>query len=424
MMLALSYFFEITVIVMSLFWLYGKKVRITIPVVGIIAIYMVFFANMVIFDWNHMWSILIYLAIFIFCKLEFNSRLKATVGYNILMLLILGGNQILIASILELLPCEIQGQELYNFIINISTFLIVYVLYKKVNIHDVLNNMRFNNTVVKGLLVAIIGIGIAYFIYAKANSVISGSEYLMFFLLAIVIVFLAGTWEQYRIKAHEKEMELRTHELYAATYQKLIDTIRVRQHEYDNHIHTIINLRYTYDTYEDLKNAQMEYMDALLEDNKHTKLLSSGNKTFIAFLYGKILLLEEAGIQCEYKIKIEQLDAEMPVYKMIEIVNNLIANAQDAVESNVQNERVVKIIAYENDDTIHFEVWNYGDPISSDYISKCFKKGVSSKGKGRGLGLYNIKRICKKYSADVMFENRMSENRNWVCFIIKIPKSS
>lgn len=73
MILALSYFFEITVIVMSLFWLYGKKVRITVPVVGIVAFYMVFFATMIIYDWNHMWSILIYLVIFIFCKLEFNS---------------------------------------------------------------------------------------------------------------------------------------------------------------------------------------------------------------------------------------------------------------------------------------------------------------------------------------------------------------
>ena len=41
MILVLSYFFEIAVIVMCLFWLYGQKMHITIPVVGIVTIYMI-----------------------------------------------------------------------------------------------------------------------------------------------------------------------------------------------------------------------------------------------------------------------------------------------------------------------------------------------------------------------------------------------
>lgn len=424
MILVLSYFFEIAVIVMCLFWLYGKKMHITIPVVGIVTIYMTFFSIMVIYNWNHVWSMLFYLIIFIFCKLEFKSRLKSSIVHIVVMLLLLGGIQILIATILELLPWNVSGRELYSFIINISAFLIMCILYKTVHIHDILTNMRFDSTLAKAILTVTIGIGIVYFIYAKVSLVISSSEYLMLFLLTIVIIFLVGVWERYKIKAHEKEMELHTYELYADTYQKLIDTIRARQHEYDNHIHTIINLRYTYDTYEDLINAQTDYIHEIRKDDKHTKLLSTGNKVFIAFLYGKILSLEEVGIQCEYKIKIEQLTAEMPVYKMIEIISNLIDNAKDAVGGVTQNERIIKIIAYEAEDAIHFEVWNCGEPISSDYISKCFKKGVSSKGKGRGLGLYNIKQCCKKYRADVAFENRDSDNKNWVGFMIKIPKSS
>ena len=68
MILVLSYFFEIAVIVMCLFWLYGKKIHITIPVVGIVTIYMTFFSIMVIYNWNHVWSMLFYLIIFIFCR--------------------------------------------------------------------------------------------------------------------------------------------------------------------------------------------------------------------------------------------------------------------------------------------------------------------------------------------------------------------
>lgn len=423
MMLAISYLGEIIAILICLFWLHGKRIRISIPVISLTAVYLIFFATMLIYRLDHIWSVLIYPIIYFFCIWEFKDKFKPAIGYCIFMLLIVGMFQILVATILELLSFNIDRSELYSLLINLFAFIMIYVMYKFVHIHHILANMHIDSFFMKSLLSVIIGGGMVYFIIMKINPTISGTEYFAYYILTIIIIFLVGTWEKYRIKANEKELELRTSELYADAYQTLIDTIRARQHEYDNHIHTIINQRYICNTYEDLVEAQKEYIDSINAENKHVKLLRSGNKTFIAFLYGKILSLEEKGIESEYKIEIDQLEAEMPVYKMIEIVNNLLVNAQEAIELSSQTEKKIKFVAYETKEVIDFEVWNCGEPINSDNISKCFKKGVTSKGKNRGLGLYNVKQICDRYHADIAFENRMLENKNWITFIIKIPKS-
>ena len=133
--------------------------------------------------------------------------------------------------------------------------------------------------------------------------------------------------------------------------------------------------------------------------------------------------MEEKSIECQYAIQIEQLVAPMPVYKMIEICNNLLLNAQEALLASDENVRIVKIFAHEDDKSITIEVWNNGKPISFDVMGKYFKKGVSSKGKMRGLGLYNVKRTCDEYHADILFDNKYLENRNWITFSVKIPKS-
>ena len=53
-----------------------------------------------------------------------------------------------------------------------------------------------------------------------------------------------------------------------------------------------------------------------------------------------------------------------------------------------------------------------------------FDKGVSSKGEGRGIGLYNVKQLAKKYKIDFMVENKIYEDENYICFSVIIGKST
>ena len=113
----------------------------------------------------------------------------------------------------------------------------------------------------------------------------------------------------------------------------------------------------------------------------------------------------------------------MPVYRFIEIVSNLLNNACEALQGPIDVEEPVWLIVNETTGEIYTEVLNRSEPIGMDYLSSCFQKGKSSKGVGRGLGLYNIRLICEEYKAVISCENKLIEQKNWISFTIRIPKT-
>ena len=339
------------------------------------------------------------------------------------MIFLIGICQIFAALLGSILHIAVEDPELFGVLTNGITFAIIFLLYKSIDLGKVLPNVKVKGGFIKQFLIIITTGGLAYVVYAKIFRRVDLTEALIYFGFTIIIVIFTYLWGKYKTEALERQVELKLYQDYSNTYDELILSIRSRQHEYDNHLQTILNQKYVYNTYEDLVAAQSTYIQKIVSNDKYSKLLRSGNKTFIAFLYGRFLQMEEKSIECQYAIQIEQLVAPMPVYKMIEICNNLLLNAQEALLASDENVRIVKIFAHEDDKSVTIEVWNNGKPISFDVMGKYFKKGVSSKGKMRGLGLYNVKRTCDEYHADILFDNKYLENRNWITFSVKIPKS-
>lgn len=67
---------------------------------------------------------------------------------------------------------------------------------------------------------------------------------------------------------------------------------------------------------------------------------------------------------------------------------------------------------------------NPHEKLKISELKKMFDKGVSSKGEGRGIGLYNVKQLAKKYKIDFMVENKIYEDENYICFSVIIGKST
>ena len=68
-------------------------------------------------------------------------------------------------------------------------------------------------------------------------------------------------------------------------YEELIKTIRLRQHEYKNHLAAILATHYTYKSYDKLVKAQAKYCDRLVQENKFTSLLILGDVVLVGFLH-------------------------------------------------------------------------------------------------------------------------------------------
>lgn len=411
MVLGISYILEIMAMICGLHWLYNTKINISIPTIGTVAGYMMLFGAINYWQMNHLWSLLIYGLLGVFCKIQFHAKWRSIIGHLVAVIFLIGICQIFAALLGSILHIAVEDPELFGVLTNGITFAIIFLLYKSIDLGKVLPNVKVKGGFIKQFLIIITTGGLAYVVYAKIFRRVDLTEALIYFGFTIIIVIFTYLWGKYKTEALERQVELKLYQDYSNTYDELILSIRSRQHEYDNHLQTILNQKYVYNTYEDLVAAQSTYIQKIVSNDKYSKLLRSGNKTFIAFLYGRFLQMEEKSIECQYAIQIEQLVAPMPVYKMIEICNNLLLNAQEALLASDENVRIVKIFAHEDDKSITIEVWNNGKPISFDVMGKYFKKGVSSKGKMRGLGLYNVKRTCDEYHADILFDNKYLENR-------------
>ncbi|MDE6847469.1 MAG: GHKL domain-containing protein [Lachnospiraceae bacterium] len=422
MVRAIYLLFEILAIIVCLFWLFGKKLKITRRMVCVIMIHIGVFIVSDCIGYNSLFSIIVYIVIAGYAGIEFKRALYEILIRVAVMILLCAGIQMASVFLMENLSRGISGTELGNLYVNLITVLIFYILYKKINIQGVVTYIKGEQRKAKILLTGVFCIAVSYILNAKRNAGVLVIDYLLFFMMAIIIVFLIGAWEKYRIQVQEKKIEIEVHEIYADSYKNLIDEIRVRQHEFDNHLQTIINQRYTCHTYEELVRAQSEYICVLSSDNRYNKLLQQGNYVYIGFLYGKLVSLEQQGITIDYRINIASLKSGMPVYKMIEITNDLLNNACEALILPVCIPEPICLWLDESENGITLEVRNIGVPLSMDMIGECFKKGYSKKGNGRGLGLYNVKRIAEQYSALIECRNVMMNQRNWISFMIKIQK--
>ena len=422
MVVGIGLLFEILALIVCLFWLCGEKIRITYNMAGMIAIHIGLYTICYYVGYENLFTFFTFVLLIGYAMIEFQIHFGQAVVKVIIMALLCMTFLTIIALLLELVYPGLTETVWGNLYANLLLLLTVYFLYKRIDLQGVITYVKGESRTAAILLTGVFCFAAFYILSAKRSMVYSVVDYLLFLVMAIVIIFLIGIWERSRMQMKEKQIEIDVHEIYAASYQKLIDEIRVRQHEFDNHLQAIINQQFTCSTYEELTHVQSEYIQAITYDNRYNKLLGQGNSVYLGFLYGKLVSMEEQGIDVGYKVSIGQLQCDMPVHKIIEITSDLLNNACEALTLSTDIPQPVYLQMEETKKDIVLEIRNVGEPLSPNFVGECFKKGYSKKGSGRGLGLYNVKIIVNQYGADIGFQNLMINHHNWISFTVTIQK--
>ena len=240
--------------------------------------------------------------------------------------------------------------------------------------------------------------------------------------ILVFIVILCIHALLYKIKYQEKQAELEAYKTYSAAFSDLITQIRARQHEFDNHISALCNLHYICKDYDELVSEQSKYAKDVISNNRFHRLLVSGNPVIAGFLYGKLSSIQEQGIEVTYTFHISEFTSKIPVYLVVELIGNLLKNAVEAVKTQ-QVEKQIHLSCTENENEFCLGVRNRSEKIPFDEMGRFFEKGYSSKGSGRGLGLYNVKEICEKYGVDIVCDNTEIDDKNWFFIELHIKKS-
>lgn len=414
---------EALAVILCLHALYGKKFDFDKLTVGFIAFDCLFMTAIRIFKWNQMISMVVYVMILIYCLLEFGKDIRAAIVNIVLFVVIISSMQIVVSMIFFVMHILYAVNESLRVLaVNFIILLLIALIYKKFDIlRRVSLFLQRKEVLILITFILEFGVIITLLLNSKNFNGVFPKNYIVLIIFLIFIAVLCLNAILYKAKYQEKKSELDAYKTYSKVFEELITDIRIKQHEFDNHINALCNLHYVCTDYDELVKEQSKYAKDVVNDNKFNKLLTSGNSVLSGFLYGRLRSIENMGIDVTYRLHVIELPAKVPAYIIIELIGNLLNNAVDALQKN-SIEKKLHIECVEEEKHISILVRNTSEYITYKEIEKFFERGYSSKGEKRGLGLYHVKEVCDKYNISILCENRQIDKFNWITFELHIGK--
>lgn len=227
-------------------------------------------------------------------------------------------------------------------------------------------------------------------------------------LLVVIILFLSTVCTYSAVITEKKEKDrLETENSFKPILEDYLNQLRASEHEYKNHLNAIYSMILV-ESDDDIKEKVQGYIGGIKKGDNLNKILYVDNVTLKAVLYSKLREAEDKGIRCDYNILSSLNDSPLNNTELVVVISNLLNNALEAAQDS--EETWVKIDIQEkvrNDKKYYVvEVENSVDYINEVNISSIMNKGYTTKGEGRGFGLYNINKVMKRVNGTIIIEPR------------------
>ncbi|NLZ28637.1 MAG: GHKL domain-containing protein [Firmicutes bacterium] len=302
------------------------------------------------------------------------------------------------SSIILTLACHLAG---YAFV-----FLFLFVLKRKYFQYGfkTLRQLPLDlNTVL--YTVAALTIIFANFIFiintggmASRVNLIYATLLFSFLILTLIFVLVSNRLKQEQRRNRQLEM-------YINTIDEISEELRRFKHNYLNILHGLSG-------YAELKEwGQLrEYIDDLVAGSRKFKMQDIGMLQGIADpgLYGllsaKIGVAESTGIEVNLNIDGEIGETIIKSHELYEVLGIFMDNAIEAVEDLEQKQ--IDIELKRDKGHVNINIANSIDDIPIP-VAGLYRKGYSTKGDGRGSGLWWAQKILGRYKG--VFHNTMFE---------------
>ncbi len=302
-------------------------------------------------------------------------------------------------------PLMIIG-NLIGAVVFISIILFIYYSKLQINFSDDISKKRNAGMLLNALITLfLISPNIVFFVLSSFDI---PKSIIIFNVFALIIFFSLSTYNTYKSNELEiKKNDLEYQKLYNKTLNDLVDGLRTFKHDLSNILDSIGG----YIALNDHKGLK-KYFSELMEDFGVVNNLSSISSTIVnnPSVYGlfisKLYLAEKKGIKIITDITCDLNNTQIKIYEMCKILGILLDNAIEAAYEST--DKVVNITIKES-----YTDNNYLIIIENTYsgiinINDIFKKGVTSKGHGRGIGLWEVKNITNKYKT-VSLHSKVNE---------------
>ena len=188
----------------------------------------------------------------------------------------------------------------------------------------------------------------------------------------------------------------------------LVDSMRANNHDFTNKLHVILGLIQM-----GMYDKAISYIEniTIVQRSAISKIMNAVQEPAVAaLLIGKTARASELNIRfvlregCFYS----NADMQLPSELLVTILGNLIENAFEAMNDNmdydVQKELIFGI--YSRPGAVLITTDDTGVGISEGNLQRIFDNGFSTKGEGRGTGLYQVKEMVERYGGMISVESQ------------------
>lgn len=189
----------------------------------------------------------------------------------------------------------------------------------------------------------------------------------------------------------------------------LVDSMRANNHDFTNKLHVILGL------------LQMQMYDeatryiqniTIVQRSSISKIMNAVSEPAVAaLLIGKTARASELNIKfilregCSYS----GADMHLPAEALVTIIGNLIDNAFEAMNENSDYDAQKELLfgIYSRPGAVLITTDDTGMGISEQDIGRVFENGYSTKGEGRGTGLYQVKTMVEGLGGSITVESQV-----------------
>lgn len=303
-------------------------------------------------------------------------------------------------------------KNLVSILIILSIYFVIKIKYSKLIIERLISLIiNKKSKLVKSILILFyIFITIQLFLNMTGLSDQSYFENNMFLIFALIIMGLL-IFDHYKyIKSEENKKTLLE---FMTTYEKLIDKNRINKHEMLNNL--IILSTYKDKNSKSFQNTLNEMIESYsFEKNKTFRNIGSMPIGMKGIFYYKIGEIEINNLDfifhCSDEVNDYLIDTSNKDYnKCSKLLGIFIDNAIEAAKDSEERKLIVDI--YLENNYLNFYIEN--STKNNPNIHMLRNKNYSTKGSGRGLGLF-IANKMRLQSKTIKYKQYMNSNNNFV----------
>ena len=187
----------------------------------------------------------------------------------------------------------------------------------------------------------------------------------------------------------------------------LVDSMRANNHDFTNKLHVILGLIQM-----EMYSEATSYIQNITMVQRETisKVMNCINEPAVAaLLIGKIARASELNVKfilregCYYS----SADISIPSEILVTVIGNLIDNAFEAMnDMNYNGQKELLFGMYSKPGALLITTDDTGSGIEEGNIDRIFENGFSTKGNGRGTGLYQVKKLVENAGGNINVESQ------------------